>query len=560
MVAYLKKPEGSEGFHQIVDFLNASHIRTLDNEEIEINATIDGKVYIVTEASVRRRLQLANSDGISSLPTTKIFEQLFLMGLYWPRSPTQTPVTDEAASTSVDVRYEGATTILQRRYGQDMEFEFDFDAAKEVSTADLDVSTAEPVSTAGVVVTIANVFLRTVKPKNLNTTFAVYAFVMIMYAFDVTPYLITSTHLGWGVTIYESELSRTVKSLLIPGAEPISKAPYRMAPIELKELKEQLQEMLENGFIRPSVSPWGAPVLFVKKEMIGAYACAGKDWGLGLAEEVVMAKFSKCEFWFTTSSRFPWSYCIADASLWINQKKKGFFGSYHQMAEDLLIRDGGEKFSRAIAAITRRFCLKYIDSSDQISVGFLTDTQDASKKDLWNDELCVRGSGGFWASNENRVNLMPTDQKKLKGTTYANCVPNEISAHREKEIRSLRSHFLKGLQKLAGTRLRVQYTFSSTNRWSVQRGTIQDFEYMLRAFAWNGQKSGAHRDLLMRKLAVAKEKIEKRLDVDRRVSYRLALPPQLSHSSRCLCNLSLLRDNQDHPLHDASYPFDQIAA
>ncbi|GJY45598.1 retrotransposon protein, putative, ty3-gypsy subclass [Tanacetum coccineum] len=43
-------------------------------------------------------------------------------------------------------------------------------------------------------------------------------------------------------------------------------APYRWQPVELKELKEQLQEMLENGFIRPSVSPWGAPVLFVKKK------------------------------------------------------------------------------------------------------------------------------------------------------------------------------------------------------------------------------------------------------------------------------------------------------
>nr|GFB58590.1 zinc finger, CCHC-type, retrotransposon Gag domain protein [Tanacetum cinerariifolium] len=53
---------------------------------------------------------------------------------------------------------------------------------------------------------------------------------------------------------------------LIPSAEPILKAPYRMEPVELKELKEQLQEMLENGFIRPSVSPWGAPVLFVKKK------------------------------------------------------------------------------------------------------------------------------------------------------------------------------------------------------------------------------------------------------------------------------------------------------
>nr|GFD49505.1 putative reverse transcriptase domain-containing protein [Tanacetum cinerariifolium] len=44
---------------------------------------------------------------------------------------------------------------------------------------------------------------------------------------------------------------------LIPGAEPISKAPYRMALVELKELKDQLQELLERGFIRPSVSPWG---------------------------------------------------------------------------------------------------------------------------------------------------------------------------------------------------------------------------------------------------------------------------------------------------------------
>ena len=51
-----------------------------------------------------------------------------------------------------------------------------------------------------------------------------------------------------------------------PETTPISKAPYRMAPLELKELKIQLQELLDKGFIRPSVSPWGAPVLFVKKK------------------------------------------------------------------------------------------------------------------------------------------------------------------------------------------------------------------------------------------------------------------------------------------------------
>ncbi|KAL2232343.1 UNVERIFIED_CONTAM: Retrovirus-related Pol polyprotein from transposon [Sesamum indicum] len=52
----------------------------------------------------------------------------------------------------------------------------------------------------------------------------------------------------------------------IPGAAPISIAPYRMAPSELKELKKQLEELLDKGFSRPSISPWGAPVLFVKKK------------------------------------------------------------------------------------------------------------------------------------------------------------------------------------------------------------------------------------------------------------------------------------------------------
>ncbi|GKD56512.1 hypothetical protein Tco_1289899 [Tanacetum coccineum] len=89
-----------EGFHKIVDFLNTSHIRyaltenptiygsliqqfwqtatasTLDNEEMEITTTIDGKVKIVTEASIRRHPKLEDSDGISNLPTIEIFEQL----------------------------------------------------------------------------------------------------------------------------------------------------------------------------------------------------------------------------------------------------------------------------------------------------------------------------------------------------------------------------------------------------------------------------------------------------------------------------------------------------
>ncbi|GJX02712.1 hypothetical protein Tco_0188628 [Tanacetum coccineum] len=104
MVAFLKKLEGSKGFHQIVDFINSTHIKyaltenptiyvsliyqfwqtasasTFENREMEITATIDGRVKTITEVSIRRHLKLEDSDGISTLPNTEIFEQLVLMG------------------------------------------------------------------------------------------------------------------------------------------------------------------------------------------------------------------------------------------------------------------------------------------------------------------------------------------------------------------------------------------------------------------------------------------------------------------------------------------------
>ncbi|GJX24688.1 hypothetical protein Tco_0230984 [Tanacetum coccineum] len=96
--------EGSEGFHQIIDFLSTSHIKfaltesptiyvslieqfwqtaalsTIEDGVMGITTTIDGKDKVVTEASIRRHLKLEDSDGISTLPTAEIFEQLALMG------------------------------------------------------------------------------------------------------------------------------------------------------------------------------------------------------------------------------------------------------------------------------------------------------------------------------------------------------------------------------------------------------------------------------------------------------------------------------------------------
>ncbi|KAB2608601.1 S ribonuclease [Pyrus ussuriensis x Pyrus communis] len=68
--------------------------------------------------------------------------------------------------------------------------------------------------------------------------------------------------------VKDVEVDRDMKFTieLLPGTNPISLTPYRMAPAELRELKVQLQELVDKGFIQPSTSPWGAPVLFVRKK------------------------------------------------------------------------------------------------------------------------------------------------------------------------------------------------------------------------------------------------------------------------------------------------------
>nr|XP_009799734.1 PREDICTED: uncharacterized protein LOC104245771 [Nicotiana sylvestris] len=76
----------------------------------------------------------------------------------------------------------------------------------------------------------------------------------------------------------------------LPDTQPISIPPYRMAPTELRELKQQLQDLLDKGFIRPSVSPWGAPVLQ------GEHEDYLRTVLQTLREHRLYAKFSKCEF------------------------------------------------------------------------------------------------------------------------------------------------------------------------------------------------------------------------------------------------------------------------
>ncbi|GKD95544.1 hypothetical protein Tco_1379441 [Tanacetum coccineum] len=155
MVAYLQKSEGSEGFHQIVDFLTTSHIRyaltesptisvslieqfwqtatasTLENGDMEIISTIDGKVKNVSKASIRRHLKLEDSEesfqgiywGGHSIVSNNACLRDFIRHeteVLQPSSPTQTHVADEAASIGVDDRHGGAaTTVSGLEAGQD---------------------------------------------------------------------------------------------------------------------------------------------------------------------------------------------------------------------------------------------------------------------------------------------------------------------------------------------------------------------------------------------------------------------------------------------------------
>nr|GFC34629.1 hypothetical protein [Tanacetum cinerariifolium] len=77
---------------------------------------------------------------------------------------------------------------------------------------------------------------------------------------------------------------------LVPGAAPVARAPYRLAPSEMKELAKQLQELLDNGFIRPSSSSWGAPNKEEHEEHLRIILEL-------LQKEKMYTKFSNCEFW-----------------------------------------------------------------------------------------------------------------------------------------------------------------------------------------------------------------------------------------------------------------------
>nr|GEU80676.1 hypothetical protein [Tanacetum cinerariifolium] len=153
---------------------------------------------------------------------------------------------------------------------------------------------------------------------------------------------------------------------LIPGAMPVAKSPYRLEPTKMQELSNQLKDLKEKGFIRPSSSPWGALVLFVKK----------KDGSFQLLEkEKLFGKFSKCEFWLQ-EVRFL-GHVVNSGSIHVNPSKDEAVKNWKPPPQDL----NQNPFIRRISGILRAIYRKFLKDFKPLTL--LTQK---NKKFEWGDE------------------------------------------------------------------------------------------------------------------------------------------------------------------------------
>ncbi|XP_074355998.1 uncharacterized protein LOC141695667 [Apium graveolens] len=263
---------------------------------------------------------------------------------------------------------------------------------------------------------------------------------------------------------------------LVPGAEPISKAPYRMARLELQELKEQLQELLDRGFIRPSVSPWGAPVLFVKKKDVAFLGHIASGRGI----ELDLAKVKAITNWPRPSN-------VTEVRSFL-----GLAGYYRHFVE------GFSSIALSLTQLMRK--------------GIKFEWNDDREKSF--QESKKRGSGGRIASLKVELNLISRVKEAQKNDTGLKAIRSEVAGGKQTQFhvddeeifqrdivrlhgvpvsiifdRDTRftSHFWKGFQQAWGTRLNFNTAYHPQTDGQSER-MIHTLEDMLRACAleWIG--------------------------------------------------------------------------
>ncbi|GJR99785.1 putative reverse transcriptase domain-containing protein [Tanacetum coccineum] len=197
---------------------------------------------------------------------------------------------------------------------------------------------------------------------------------------------------------------------LIPGASPISKAPYRMAPIELKELKDQLQELLERGFIRPSVSPWGAPVLFVKKKD-GSMRFSYRQPELTRSLSVIVIPSHVLRFIRPASGAKADPYDKIKLYAIVSNAKFGWskvaFLAYRRFVDGFFTTGLTPRLSSSESIIRKaNVVADALSRKSGMIAGIKVEEEIIRDLERLDIELCVRGQNGFWASLRVEPNLI----------------------------------------------------------------------------------------------------------------------------------------------------------
>nr|GEV01047.1 putative reverse transcriptase domain-containing protein [Tanacetum cinerariifolium] len=236
---------------------------------------------------------------------------------------------------------------------------------------------------------------------------------------------------------------------LISEAAPVARAPYRLAPSEMKELSKQLQELTDKGFIRPSSSHWGAPVLFVKK----------KD-GSGI--HVDPAKIESIKDW--ASPKMPTKIC---QFLGLAGYYRRFIEGFSKIAKSMtkltqkgIKFDWGEKEENAFQIIKKKLCSAPILSLPEGSKDFVVYC-DASHKGLGSEKMYQDMKKLYWWPN----------MKADIATYVSKCLTcAKVKAEHQRP---------SGLLKALGTNLDMSIAYHLEIDGKSER-TIQTLEEMLR--------------------------------------------------------------------------------
>ncbi|GJZ99950.1 retrotransposon protein, putative, ty3-gypsy subclass [Tanacetum coccineum] len=337
-----------------------------------------------------------------------------------------------------------------------------------------------------------------------------------------------------------------------PILEPISKAPYRMAPTELKELKDQLQELLERGFIRLSVSPWGAPGSVCQEEgrWISNYIDASK--------KVV-----------NIDQQYRVSPLMDDGILW--QGTKLCVPEDPTLREALMTEAHSSPFSKScqvkIEHQRASGLLQPLENPvwkwDEISMDFVTGLPRTQRKHdaIWVVVDRLTKSEHFLPIRKDYLvsKLAEMFQQEI---VRLHRTPSAIVSDRDPRFTS---HFWKGLQKAWGTRLKFSTAFHpETDRQSER--TIQTLEDMLLScrkfvllFVGISMDSG-----MFCGFGIKAQLVPRFIGTCLRFLIAVVMFPSLGVNLLSYLIIpmwfyvSLLRGYKYHPFHVVSYPFDQI--